>query len=165
MMGGTRAMTRRSKTTASNHSKLAVLVEIARHGSKEPLTTSKMVTATGISVSYVEVACAWLRHRGLVKSFRGGGGGYMLTRPAPDIFVADIVDSIKGGFGKQYLGADAAASATILELWDQSESMLMQIYRHISLADIVRGDLQAHPMLKRFRDSCQQVNEQNPSGS
>ena len=163
MMDGTRAMTRRSKPIASNHSKLAVIVEIARHGSEEPVTTSKMMAATGISISYVEVACAWLRHRGLVKSFRGGGGGYMLTRTASDIFLADIIDSIKGGFGKKYPGADAAASATILELWDQSESLLIQIYQHISLADIVRGDLQAHPILKNFRDTCHQTMKQKPS--
>jgi Rrf2 family protein len=158
-------MTRGSKPTASTHSKLAALVEIARHGSKEPLTTSKMAAATGISVSYVEVTCAWLRHRGLVKSFRGGGGGYMLARPASDIFVADIIDSIKGGFGKKYLGTDAAASATILDLWDQSERLLMQVYQHISLADIVRGDLQTHPILKKFRDSCHQTKKQKPSGN
>src|ERR1035441_10072228 len=95
-----RAMTRGSKKTASIYARLAILVELAGSGGEKTVATSRMATAAGLSMTYIEVACAWLRHRGLVNSFLGPHGGYMLARPASDIFVADIIDAVGSGFGK-----------------------------------------------------------------
>jgi Rrf2 family protein len=146
----------KSKPVVGSHAKPAILVEIARHGGKGPVNAAAIAAAAGISVPHIEYGCSWLRRRRLIRSVRGAGGGYVLARPASGIYVADIIHSLKGWFGKKYRGTDTEAADNILELWDQSEGLLMQVYRHISLADVIRGDLQAHPFLKKLTDSCHQ---------
>jgi Rrf2 family protein len=114
-----------------------------------------VASAIGNSNSHVEVMCAELRRRGLIKSFVGPSGGYVLAKPASRIFVADVVDFVStGGIGKRYSVSDARADQNTQYLWEQSENMLLYVFRHISLADILHGDLKANSFLKQIRDFC-----------
>ena len=47
-----------------------------------------------ISLSYLEQLFAKLRRGGLVKSVRGPGGGYRLSRPAGEVRIADIIVAV-----------------------------------------------------------------------
>jgi len=49
-----------------------------------------------ISVKYLERLLNVLRKEGLVESFKGAGGGYMLKKPAGKISVAEIVIALEG---------------------------------------------------------------------
>ena len=61
-----------------------------QHGGK-PISLAEVSERQKISLSYLEQFSARLRKAGLVKSARGPGGGYVLARPAAQIFVSDIV--------------------------------------------------------------------------
>ena len=37
-----------------------------------------------------------LTHKGLLKSFKGSGGGFMLARPANEIVLLDIIEAVDG---------------------------------------------------------------------
>ena len=47
-----------------------------------------------ISLSYLEQLFAQLRRKGLVKSVRGPGGGYLLVRPPEETPIADIMMAV-----------------------------------------------------------------------
>jgi Rrf2 family protein len=49
-----------------------------------------------IPVRFLEQQLGALSKAGLVESFRGGGGGCRLARPAEEITVAEIADAIEG---------------------------------------------------------------------
>ena len=61
------------------------MAEIAQQERDAPVPLSQIAKAGNISLSYLEQLFAGLRRHGLVKSFRGPGGGYRLTRPAAEI--------------------------------------------------------------------------------
>lgn len=57
----------------------------------KPISLAEVSERQQISLSYLEQLFARLRKANLVKSARGPGGGYVLARPAAQIFVSDIV--------------------------------------------------------------------------
>lgn len=57
----------------------------------KPISLAEVSERQQISLSYLEQLFARLRKAGLVRSARGPGGGYVLARPAAQVFVSDIV--------------------------------------------------------------------------
>jgi len=57
----------------------------------KPISLSEISERQQISLSYLEQLFARLRKAGLVKSARGPGGGYSLSRSADRLFVSEIV--------------------------------------------------------------------------
>ena len=51
---------------------------------------------TGLSMKYGEAIAQALRSAGLIRAMRGRGGGYLLARPAKEITILAIVESVDG---------------------------------------------------------------------
>jgi Rrf2 family iron-sulfur cluster assembly transcriptional regulator len=77
----------------------------------KPISLAEVSERQQISLSYLEQLFARLRKAGLVRSARGPGGGYVLARPAAQVFVSDIV-----------LAVDEPIKATRCELADKRPS-------------------------------------------
>ena len=73
---------------------VTAMMDIALHEKVGPVTLADISQCQGISLSYLEQLFAKLRKCGLVKGVRGPGGGYRLARPADEISVADIIQSV-----------------------------------------------------------------------
>ena len=68
------------------------MTDLALNGQAgRPISLSEISERQQISLSYLEQLFARLRKAGLVKSARGPGGGYTLSRTAGDMFVSEIV--------------------------------------------------------------------------
>ena len=68
------------------------MTDLALNGQAgRPISLSEISERQQISLSYLEQLFARLRKAGLVKSARGPGGGYTLSRTAGDLFVSEIV--------------------------------------------------------------------------
>jgi Rrf2 family iron-sulfur cluster assembly transcriptional regulator len=70
------------------------MLDLALHAGKGPISLADISTRQEISLSYLEQLFAKLRRHQLVKSVRGPGGGYRLSRESGDIFVAQIIDAV-----------------------------------------------------------------------
>ena len=73
---------------------VTAMMDIALHQRVGPVTLADISQCQGISLSYLEQLFAKLRKGGLVEGVRGPGGGYRLARPADQISVADIIQSV-----------------------------------------------------------------------
>ena len=73
---------------------VTAMMDIALHEDMGPVTLADISQCQGISLSYLEQLFAKLRKGGLVEGVRGPGGGYRLARPADQISVADIIQSV-----------------------------------------------------------------------
>jgi Rrf2 family iron-sulfur cluster assembly transcriptional regulator len=73
---------------------VTAMMDIALHEKVGPVTLADISQCQGISLSYLEQLFSKLRNDGLVKGVRGPGGGYRLAKPANQISVADIIDSV-----------------------------------------------------------------------
>ncbi|MDH5737523.1 MAG: Fe-S cluster assembly transcriptional regulator IscR [Gammaproteobacteria bacterium] len=82
------------RLTAKGRYAVTAMLDLAVHKNEGPISLADISERQGISLSYLEQLFAKLRRSGLVKSVRGPGGGYQLSRDASDVFVAEIVDSV-----------------------------------------------------------------------
>jgi Rrf2 family iron-sulfur cluster assembly transcriptional regulator len=96
-----------------------------------------------ISLSYLEQLFAKLRRHGLVKSARGPGGGYRLSRPANEMRVADIILAVDEPIRATRClpGAKGCMTASIRcvthDLWEELGHQIHVFLSSISLADVV----------------------------
>ncbi|MCK9172492.1 MAG: Rrf2 family transcriptional regulator [Desulfuromonas sp.] len=60
-----------------------------------PVSIREISDSEQISLTYLEQLFAKLRRSDLVQSVRGPGGGYVLARPADQIALVEIIDSVE----------------------------------------------------------------------
>ncbi len=70
------------------------LVEMAGRDTDRAITLAELSKSQEITVPYLEQIFRKLKKGGLVRSLRGPGGGYVLSRPAENIFIAEIVEAV-----------------------------------------------------------------------
>ena len=70
------------------------MVDLASHSQGKPVALADVAERQEISLSYLEQLFGRLRKGGLVKSVRGPGGGYLLSRVSSDIRVSDIIMAV-----------------------------------------------------------------------
>jgi len=75
---------------------LRAMLAIACCGNGHATSITGIAEKEAISVSYLEQLLNKLRRGGLVSSVRGPKGGYVLTKDAGKITVADIVKTLEG---------------------------------------------------------------------
>ena len=100
-----------------------------------------------ISLSYLEQLFARLRRRGLVKSLRGPGGGYLLARTSAETTIAEIVMAVDEplratrcstkGKGCMLKGERCLTH----DLWEEMGRQIHGYLASVSLADVVGGKL------------------------
>ena len=129
------------RLTAKGRYAVTAMLDLAVHQDDGPTSLADISERQGISLSYLEQLFAKLRRNGLVKSVRGPGGGYQLSRGDDKIFVAEIIDSVDENVdatrcqGK----ADCQNGDTCLthELWSDLSEQIHQFLSEIDLASII----------------------------
>ncbi|MAK62086.1 MAG: Rrf2 family transcriptional regulator [Ponticaulis sp.] len=122
------------------------LVDLANSPVGEPKTLADIAASQSISLSYLEQLFAKMRRRGVVKSVRGPGGGYVLAKPADKTRLSDVIlavdEPIKTtrcspdtGRGCQPDGSQCATH----ELWDALRQHILGFLAQVSLDDVVAG--------------------------
>lgn len=71
------------------------LVSLNLYHDGAPMTIKDISAREGISLTYLEQLFVKLRRGKIVRSVRGPGGGYVLGRPADQIQVDQIIDSVE----------------------------------------------------------------------
>ena len=71
------------------------LVSLNLSSAGKPVSIKDISSRENISLNYLEQLFVKLRRGEIVKSVRGPGGGYMLARPAADIRVDEIIDTVE----------------------------------------------------------------------
>ena len=82
------------RLTSKGRYAVTAMLDLALHSSQDPVALSDISGRQGISLSYLEQLFSKLKHRNLVKSIRGPGGGYMLNQQMADISVASVIEAV-----------------------------------------------------------------------
>jgi len=72
------------------------MFEIARDYKKGPVTIKEIAKRQDMSAPYLEQLLNKLRRAGLIRSRKGPGGGYILSKSPSDISVGDILSTLEG---------------------------------------------------------------------
>ncbi|MDG1206989.1 MAG: Fe-S cluster assembly transcriptional regulator IscR [Pseudomonadales bacterium] len=129
------------RLTAKGRYAVTAMLDLAVRKDVGPVSLADISERQGISLSYLEQLFAKLRRQELVKSVRGPGGGYQLSRQANEIFVAQIVDSVDENVDATKCAgrADCQGGETCLthELWTDLSQQIHQFLSNIDLASLI----------------------------
>lgn len=75
---------------------LRAFIDIALYSDKEPESLANVARRQDISISYLEQLMTKLKKAGLIESVRGANGGYVLSRPASEISVGEVLRALEG---------------------------------------------------------------------
>ncbi|MGN0503200.1 MAG: RrF2 family transcriptional regulator [Ruminococcus sp.] len=134
---------------------IIAMIDIAIYSeNKEAVTVYSIAKRQNISSKYLEQILTVLRQADLIKGLKGSKGGYIVTRPAEEITVREIIDaldmSILGNvdFSSQY--DSALFNAVDACIWDEMTAYLQKFAENLTLADII----------SQYRSSIEENQEQ-----
>jgi Rrf2 family iron-sulfur cluster assembly transcriptional regulator len=119
------------------------MADLAGHENGRAVSLADIARRQEISLSYLEQLFAKLRRHGLVKSARGPGGGYRLSRPADEMRVADIILAVDEPIRATRClpGTKGCMTASIRcvthDLWEELGQQIHVFLSSITLADVV----------------------------
>ena len=97
-------------------------------------------------MKYLESIVAMLNRAGLVRSLRGKGGGYRLTRPPESCSVGEILQLTEGSMAPVYClepggACEKSERCITYPMWRQLDQLIDSYLRRVSLADLLQGRL------------------------
>jgi len=75
---------------------IRALTHLAVYGEDRPIQVKEIAEAEKIPRHFLAKILNQLTYKGLVRALRGPGGGFLLTKPAGELYVKDIVEAIDG---------------------------------------------------------------------
>lgn len=75
---------------------IRALTHLALYGGGKPVQVKEIAEVEQIPRHFLAKILNQLTYKGLVKATRGPGGGFVLTKPASEVKVKEIVDAIDG---------------------------------------------------------------------
>ncbi len=135
------------RLTTKGRYAVTAMLDLALHEGKGPISLADISERQGISLSYLEQLFAKLRRNELVRSVRGPGGGYQLSREQKGINIADVIDAVNESVDATgcHGSGDCQSGQTCLthHLWCDLSDQIHAFLKNISLFDLVqRQDVQ-----------------------
>lgn len=111
------------------------MIELTRNYEKRHMPLKEIAEKHSLSFHYLEQLATSLRNNGLIKSVRGAGGGYLLTRDPKEIIVGDIIRALEGPimFVEELENEELAQQA----LWNKLKNAVKDILDSLSLLDLL----------------------------
>ena len=119
-----------SVTSKSRYAVVA-LAELARSGDR-PVPIKELAERREIPEQFLEQLFSTLRRGGLLTSHRGMRGGYTLSRPADEITVLEVVQTLDGKIGTE---ADEAGG-----IWAEGVGALRKVFGQTTIAEVARRE-------------------------
>jgi Rrf2 family protein len=121
-----------------------LMVNLARHYQEGPeaIILKSVADKEEISIRYLEQIIIPLKINKLVKSIRGAGGGYTLSRKPSEIKVCDILHALEGTCSLVDCVEDESICDKISlcgthEVWKGASILLKNYFENISLEDVL----------------------------
>lgn len=120
------------------------LLSLALHTDETgPTSVRDIAERTGLPQPYLEQILLALKGAGLVRSKRGVGGGYVLSRPADEIRLSEVVSAVDGpislgDFGEPHQdgACEHEGQCVLTAVWNEASEFMRQHLSRYSLADI-----------------------------
>ncbi len=132
-------------STKSRYGTRAML-DIAINYEKGPVSVKSLAHRQGISVKYMEQLIPLLKMAGLIRSVRGAGGGYTLSKDVHQIKLRDIIDALEGSmFPVDCVDnpetCNRAKKCVTYNIWKDIQNTINNMLDSLTLADMVERQL------------------------
>ncbi|WP_029935931.1 Fe-S cluster assembly transcriptional regulator IscR, partial [Thiomicrospira pelophila] len=136
------------KLTSKGRYAVTAMIDIALNQDSGPITLALISQRQEISLSYLEQLFAKLKKSGLVKSARGPGGGYRLSREARAISISDIIHAVDEKLDARKCEGRAncqnGSKCLSHELWDDLSSMIDDFLSNVTLQTLLNKTSSTH---------------------
>ena len=149
-------------TTKGRYAVLA-LTEIALSDSKNLTKISEISKSQNISSTYLEQILSNLKRNGFVKAVRGPKGGYKLARKSEDIIISNVIEVIEGkietkGCSHKNISCTGISGKCLNhDLWDELGKQIDLFLSHISLKDIIEGNILGRSRAPNLAEDCDKM--------
>lgn len=126
------------------------------------MTIPEIAALEGLTASNVAKIMRILLKGGIVHSTRGHQGGYRLSRPAEEISVAEVMDTLGGGlfpdgFCTDHRGTRRACvhshDCALRPVWSSLDALIRQTLDAIMLADLIAPENRAGELIRLRADA------------
>jgi Rrf2 family protein len=119
------------------------MLALGLYEKKEPVFLRGIAHSEGISEKYLSQIIIPLKAKGLVATFRGAHGGYLLGRPASEIKLRDIIEPLEGDMSLvDCVNAPGicgkSTECATREVWNEMSLLLLDFLDTFTLDDLVK---------------------------
>lgn len=140
---------------------LRLMLDLALAPPGAPIPLRDVAARQDISDKYLEQIVTPLSRAGLVRSVRGAGGGYLLTRKPAEYTVGEILRPLEGSLAPVSCveGTDCCEridTCVTLEVWAEIQRAVSSVVDHMTLAHLVsrhNAKSTAHAALRPAEDA------------
>lgn len=120
---------------------IRAVLYLAESGGETPLMSRQIAKALRVPEPFLAKILQQLSKRGVLRSFKGRGGGFVLARPASQIHLGEIVEAVEGTqFGEEcILGLEACSPedpCPLHEQWSRFKMEMLGVMGVQSLEDV-----------------------------
>lgn len=145
------------RLTSKGRYAVRAMLDLTTHSNGNPVRLQEISERQNISLHYLEQLFRKLRNGQAVKSVRGPGGGYVLSRNMDEITVKDILDCVGENINpaKDIVGTEAEAANTVefhlSKNYFQNLGYIMRDYlATTSLGDLIRKSSEVQGDVERI---------------
>lgn len=124
---------------------LRMMLDLAVNSAGAPVPLRDVAQRQDISDKYLEQIVTQLSRAGLVRSVRGAGGGYLLTRPSEEYTVGEILRALEGNLAPvscvdsgDVCRCERAEQCVTVEVWREIQAAVSGVVDRLTLADLVK---------------------------
>jgi Rrf2 family iron-sulfur cluster assembly transcriptional regulator len=125
------------RLTTKGRYAVTAMIDIALHREQGPVSVTEVAERQGISSAYLEQLFSKMKRAGLLRSVRGPGGGYELSRSLAQVTVSEIIAAVGEGVDATRCqgAADCQDGATCLthDLWSALSSHIDRFLSSVTL--------------------------------
>jgi len=120
-----------------------LMLELASNKKNEPMLLREIANRQDISEKYLSQIIIPLKNSGLVNTYRGSQGGYLLSKPAESISLYEIVELLEGDLSLVDCVnfshvCNRSAICPTRNIWSDMSNLLKNYLKEITLADIAK---------------------------
>ncbi|MFO7718299.1 MAG: RrF2 family transcriptional regulator [Thermodesulfobacteriota bacterium] len=121
---------------------IRLMLDVAQNSQQGPVALRDVADRQDISLKYLEKLTRKLREGGFLSSRLGAKGGYALARPAAEITVKELIESLEGHVGLVQCWLEDKACSRVDQclaytLWARINEVLARELNGITLADML----------------------------
>jgi len=125
---------------------MTTIAELDRDEPGRPVPRHELAARDDLPAGFLVAILGQLRKAGLLRSHRGGDGGWTLARPADAITVADVIRALDGPLAsvrgvRPHELAQQGGREPFISMWIAVRAVLRSVLEHITIADLAAGRL------------------------
>jgi Rrf2 family protein len=116
---------------------LQAILDLAVQDLHAPVKIADIATRQKIPQKFLELILAGLKQGGFVESRRGAEGGYLLSRPAENITVGQVIRYVEGSRAGQRAGK-SKDETPFTDLWRDVDRAISSVVDQTNFAELAR---------------------------